>query len=315
MKLLLTGGCGFIGSNLTRTLIDNSDIDSIIILDNLSTGYKKNIEEFRHHKKVHFANGDIRDIDLCQELCQKSDAVCHQAALGSVPRSVKDPISTNDHNIQGTLNIFTAARDQGIKRVVYASSSSVYGDEETMPKVEQRVGRPLSPYAVTKKAAELYADNFGSLYGMEMIGLRYFNIFGPNQSPDGPYAAVLPLFIQALLNNEPATINGDGSFSRDFTYVDNAVQANIKALFTTRPESINQVYNIACGYRTTLSEIWKLLNEITGKNISPIHGPERQGDIPHSLADISKAKSLLDYSPNIKVRKGLEKTVEYFKKS
>ena len=309
MHILLTGGAGFIGSHLVRAFIRHPDVKAITVIDNLITGSLDNINEILGHEKVNFVEGDIRNFDLCRELCQEATTVCHQAALGSVPRSIDDPVHTNAHNIDGTLNIFTAARETGIKRVVFASSSSVYGDDTNLPKIEDRVGKPLSPYAITKKVNELYAENFGRLYDMEFIGLRYFNIFGPRQSPGGPYAAVIPLFIKAIKEGKPAIINGDGSFSRDFTYVDNAVQANMKALMTTNPGAVNQNYNVACGEQTTLTELWNLICEISDKNLEPEYGPERMGDIPHSLADISKAARLLGYEPPVSIREGLKRLI------
>lgn len=308
MHILLTGGAGFIGSHLIRAFIQHPDIARVTVVDNLITGSEENIRPVLNNKKIHFVKGDIRNFELCQQLCSGVTSICHQAALGSVPRSVAEPIHTNSHNIDGTLNIFTAARDAGIRRIIYASSSSVYGDDPNLPKTESRVGTPLSPYAVTKKVNELYAENFGRLYDMELIGLRYFNIFGPRQSPNGPYAAVIPLFIKAVKENRSAKINGDGTFSRDFTFVDNAVAANISALLTTNPQAVNQVYNIACGVRTTLNELWKTINIISNKNIPVEYGPEREGDIPHSLADISKAVNLLGYQPKIALKEGLEIT-------
>ncbi|GAA5219868.1 SDR family oxidoreductase [Membranihabitans marinus] len=313
MKIIITGGAGFIGSNIARALLRREDVEKVTVLDNLLTGNIENLADILDDHRLEFVEGDIRNMDTCLKVFSGGDAICHQAALGSVPRSIKNPVLTNDHNITGTLNVFTAARDLDIKRVVYASSSSVYGDEANMPKVESRVGRPLSPYAVTKKVSELYADNFGALYDMEMFGLRYFNIFGPYQSPKGAYAAVIPLFVQAALSGQPATINGDGSFSRDFTYVDNAVQANINALFSKESTAYNQVYNVACGYRTNLNELWAMINTVLGTNIEVQYGPERPGDIPHSLADISKAETLLDYSPSVDIETGLKLTVAYLK--
>lgn len=309
MHILLTGGAGFIGSHLLRAFIDHPEVERITVVDNLITGSMENIQEVQNHAKVNYVHGDIRDYDLCQCLCREATVICHQAALGSVPRSIDDPVHTNSHNIDGTLHIFEAARQAGIKRVVFASSSSVYGDNANLPKVEDQIGKPLSPYAVTKTVNELYAENFGRLYGMELIGLRYFNIFGPRQSPNGPYAAVIPLFIQAAANGKSPVINGDGSFSRDFTYVDNAVQANVKALMTTNGDAVNQNYNIACGERTTLNQLWELISAISGHSMEPVYGPEREGDIPHSLADISKAQDLLGYTPEVGIREGLEKLI------
>ena len=311
MKILLTGGAGFIGSHLLRAFIDTPEIQSIIVVDNLITGNIDNIEKVMNHPKVQFVKGDIRDWDLCRKLTDGVNAICHQAALGSVPRSIDDPVHSNSHNVDGTLNIFTAAREASVKRVVYASSSSVYGDDETFPKVEDKVGNPLSPYAITKKTNELYAKNFGKLFDMEMIGLRYFNIFGLRQSPKGPYAAVIPLFLKAVKNNTPATINGDGTFSRDFTYVDNAVMANKLALFTKNPAALNEVFNIACGQNTTLNELWQMMNRLAGKEIPAKYGPERAGDVPHSLADISRAQNLLGYDATISVEEGLKKLIAH----
>ena len=311
MHILLTGGAGFIGSHLLRAFIAHPQINGITVVDNLITGSRTNIDEVLDHPQVRFVQGDLRDYDLCRELCREATAVCHQAALGSVPRSIDDPIHTNSHNIDGTLHIFEAARHSGIKRVVFASSSSVYGDHPGLPKVEHQMGKPLSPYAITKTVNELYAENFGRLYDMELIGLRYFNIFGPRQSPKGPYAAVIPLFIQAALDGKSPVINGDGSFSRDFTYVDNAVDANLKALLTTDPKAVNQNYNIACGERTTLTQLWETVASIWEADTEAVYGPEREGDIPHSLADISKARNLLDYTPSVGLREGLEKLRGY----
>ncbi|HLT92951.1 MAG TPA: SDR family oxidoreductase [Membranihabitans sp.] len=311
MHVLLTGGAGFIGSHLLRAFIDHPGIRGITVVDNLITGQYENIAEVLDHPRVTFIQGDIRDYDLCCELCRKSTAICHQAALGSVPRSIDDPIHTHSHNVDGTLNLFEAARQSGIKRIVFASSSSVYGNHAALPKVEAVTGIPLSPYAVTKTVNELYAENYGRLYNMEMIGLRYFNIFGPRQSPRGPYAAVIPLFFRAAVEGKSPIINGDGTFSRDFTYVDNAVQANLLGLFTTNQDAVNQNYNIAIGERTTLTELWDLISSISGQSLEPIYGPQRAGDIPHSLADISKARSLLGYEPTVGIREGLEKLFEY----
>jgi UDP-N-acetylglucosamine/UDP-N-acetyl-alpha-D-glucosaminouronate 4-epimerase len=315
MKILVTGAAGFIGSNIVDALLDDSRVEFIRILDNLATGTLENIKHLKGNKKVEFIEGDIRNIDTCNNVCEGMDLVDHQAALGSVPRSIKDPLITNDVNITGTLNIFSAARDNGIKRVVYAASSSTYGDHPGLPKVEDVIGKPLSPYAFTKYVNELYAEIYGSLFNMQMIGLRYFNVFGPRQNPQGPYAAVIPLFVKSIMENEAPVINGDGSHTRDFTYVDNAVQSNIKALFTTNEKAANQVYNIAYGKKTSLLELFNYLKEVSGSKLEPNHGPERIGDVKHSLADISKAKKLLDYDPKISVEEGLKKTFDWYKKS
>ena len=315
MKILVTGGAGFIGSNLVEALLNLQEVSFVRVLDNLATGSEKNISEFYSNPKFEFIKGDIRDYETCLKTMNGIDRVSHQAALGSVPRSIKDPITSNDVNIGGTLNIFTASKDSGIKKIVYAASSSTYGDSETLPKVEDKIGKPLSPYAVTKYVNELYADVFKRLYDIDIIGLRYFNVFGPKQNPNGPYAAVIPLFVDAVLNNTNPFINGDGSQSRDFTYVANAVQANIKALFCEDSTSWNQVYNIAYGERTTVLELFNALKEFAGSSSSPLFREKRIGDIPHSLADISKAKSKLQYHPEFSVEQGLEKALNWYKEN
>jgi UDP-N-acetylglucosamine 4-epimerase len=313
MRILLTGGAGFIGSNLAEQLLMDKRVTHVRVLDNLSTGSKKNISDLISDSRFEFIEGDIRDYKTCLEACNNIDLISHQAALGSVPRSINDPLTTNEVNITGTLNIFTTAKEKNIKRIVYAASSSTYGDHPGLPKMEDKIGKPLSPYAITKYVNELYAQVHASLYGMEFIGLRYFNIFGPKQDPHGPYAAVIPLFAEALLNNKPPTINGDGSHSRDFTYVDNAVQANLLSLFTTNTEAINQVYNIACGIKTSLLELFDGLKKEAASSLQPIHGPERTGDVKHSMADISKAEKLLGYSVKVPVEEGLQKTFQWYK--
>lgn len=313
MKVLVTGGAGFIGSNLSGKLLSDPRVTGVRVLDNLATGSLKNISEYRDNPDFEFIEGDIRDYDTCLNACEGIDVITHQAALGSVPRSINDPITSNNVNITGTLHMFTAAKEKGIKRVVYAASSSTYGDHPGLPKVEDKIGNPLSPYAVTKYVNELYAKVYASLYGLEPIGLRYFNIFGPKQNPRGPYAAVIPLFAEALLRNEAPTINGDGLHSRDFTYVDNAVQANILALFTDNKEAVNQVYNIACGEQTSLLELFEGLRKEAGTSLQPVFGPERKGDVKHSLADISKATSLLGYVPEVPVSTGLQQTFKWYK--
>lgn len=314
MRILITGGAGFIGSNLAGHLLDKPEVSFVRVLDNLSTGSLKNIEEFEDHPKFEFFQGDIRDYETCLQASEGMDLISHQAALGSVPRSINDPLTTNAVNITGTLHVFTAAKEKGVKRVVYAASSSTYGDHPGLPKVEDQIGNPLSPYAVTKYVNELYAKVYASVYGLELIGLRYFNVFGPKQNPAGPYAAVIPLFINAVLNNEPPIINGDGEHSRDFTFVANAVQANERALFSQNPSAVNQVYNIAYGERTTLNEVFEMIKEIAGSDLAPKYGAERKGDVKHSLADVSKAKSALEYNPAFNVREGLKITFEWYRK-
>lgn len=311
-KILVTGGAGFIGSNLVEAMLKDERVAQVRVLDNLSNGHLKNIEEFLDHPNFEFIEGDIRDFNTCMTACKGIDLICHQAALGSVPRSIKDPLTTNNVNITGTLNIFAAAKESGIKRVVYAASSSTYGDSQSLPKVEDVIGNPLSPYAVTKLVNELYAKVYADLYNVEFIGLRYFNIFGPKQDPNGAYAAVIPLFVKALIDNKAPRINGDGEQSRDFTYVANAVQANLKALFTENPDATNQVYNIACADRITLNELYEILRETAQSNLQATYGPDRAGDVKHSLADISKAKSLLDYEPGVTARDGLERVYEWY---
>lgn len=314
MHVLVTGGAGFIGSNLVEALLNDERVKFVRVLDNLSTGFLKNIEPYFDDPRFEFIEGDIRDFDTCKKAVEGMDAITHQAALGSVPRSINDPLTTNHVNITGALHVFTAAKEAGIKRVIYAASSSTYGDHPGLPKVEDKIGNPLSPYAVTKYVNELYARVYADLYGMEFVGLRYFNIFGPRQNPNGPYAAVIPLFAEALINMKSPTINGDGSHSRDFTFVANAVQANILSIFTEKKEAVNQVYNIACGDQTSLLELFNGLNKEAGTTLQPIFGPERQGDVKHSLADISKAKTLLGYNPQVTVEEGLKMTFGWYKK-
>lgn len=313
MRILITGGAGFIGSNLAETLLQDEQVSLVRVMDNLATGSLDNIAPFRNHPKFEFMEADIRNYEDCLRACEGIEGISHQAALGSVPRSIHDPLTTNAVNITGTLNIFTAAKELKIGKVVYAASSSTYGDHPGLPKVEDRIGNPLSPYAVTKYVNELYAKVYASVYDMRFIGLRYFNIFGPRQNPNGPYAAVIPLFAEALLANKPPVINGDGSHSRDFTFVANAVQANRLALFTNNPEALNQVYNIACGHQTSLLELFEHLRREAGSDMQPVHGPERKGDVRHSLADISKAKNLLGYEVKVSVEDGLKKTFEWYR--
>ncbi|MEE9372258.1 MAG: SDR family oxidoreductase [Saprospiraceae bacterium] len=314
MKILITGGAGFIGSNLAEALLSRDDITYVRVLDDLSTGFRHNINDLIGHPKFEFVQGDIRDYDTCVKACKGMDIVSHQAALGSVPRSIKDPITTNAVNITGTLNVYTAAKEEGIKKVIFAASSSTYGDDKTIPKVENKIGNPLSPYAVTKYVSELYAKVFADLYDMNFIGLRYFNVFGPKQDPNGAYAAVIPLFMKAALEGKAPTINGDGSYSRDFTYIDNVVEANIQAMqIPVNDKAQNEIYNIAYGKRTTLNELWSYIKEVSKTAVAATHAKVRMGDVPHSLADISKARKLLGYGPLFDVKKGLFYSFEWYK--
>lgn len=315
-KILVTGGAGFIGSNLVEKLINQDNY--VVCLDNLSTGKIDNIKDFLNHPNFKFINGDIRDTETCKNACEGIDIVLHQAALGSVPRSINDPITTNAVNIGGFLNMLIAARDSGVKRFVYAASSSTYGDSTESPKTEDKIGKPLSPYAITKYVNELYANVFGNLYGLETIGLRYFNVFGKNQDPDGAYAAVFPKFIKLLIKHEAPLIHGDGLQSRDFTYIDNVLQANELAATTTNPKALNTVFNIAFGESNNLIDLTaELINALITYDpdiakIKPIYGPERQGDIKDSLASIEKAKELLGYNPLYNVSQGIKMAVSWY---
>ena len=304
MKYLVTGGAGFIGSHIVKGLLDlNHDV---IVLDNLSTGYLKNIKGLN----VRFIHGDINDLEICRKVVKGVDAICHQAALGSVPRSVKDPLASHKSNVNGFLNILIAAKENNVKRIVYASSSSVYGDEEILPKVENKVGNLLSPYAVTKHINEEYAKIFTRCYGMECIGLRYFNVFGPRQDPHGPYAAVIPKFIDMIKQNKRPTINGDGSYSRDFTYVKNVVQANILGLTTKNHKCFGEAFNIGAGGRTTIKHLYKTIAKELHFNEDAIYGNIREGDIPHSNANIDKAISMLGYVPTISFEEGINRLLK-----
>lgn len=311
-SFLITGGAGFIGSNLVEYLL-KYNAKRVRVLDDFSNGYKENLKEFKNNPSFELIEGDIRDLQTCKDAMVGIDYVSHQAALGSVPRSINDPATTNEVNITGFLNMMIALKEsKTVKRIVYAASSSTYGDSKELPKVEANIGKPLSPYAVTKYVNEIYADVFATTYNTDTIGLRYFNIFGPKQSPNGAYAAVIPLFMDALQNNEPSNINGDGEQTRDFTFVENAVQANIKGFFASK-EAGNEVYNIACGERISVNYLWDTLSKAADKTIEPIYGPSRQGDVRDSLADISKANKLLGYNPEYTVGEGLDITWNYFK--
>ncbi|MCF8366750.1 MAG: SDR family oxidoreductase [Bacteroidales bacterium] len=315
-KVLITGGAGFIGSNLIERFLKQEN--RIVCLDNFATGKKENIEPFLKNPNFKLIEGDIRDLQTCREACGDVEIVLHQAALGSVPRSIKDPVSTNEVNIGGFVNMLQAVREAGIKRFVYAASSSTYGDHPTLPKVEDRIGRPLSPYAVTKYVNELYANVFSDLYGIETIGLRYFNVFGRRQDPNGAYAAAIPKFIKLLINHESPYIFGDGEQSRDFTYIDNVIMANELAASTTNPAALNTVYNVAFGEATTVNELIDVLKENLSKfdpeiaKVTATKGDKRIGDILHSLASIDKARKLLGYDPQYSIKSGLEEAIAWY---
>jgi UDP-N-acetylglucosamine 4-epimerase len=317
-NVLVTGGAGFIGSNLCEDLLNYNN--HVICLDNFATGKHENLSSFKDHPNFTLIEGDIRNFQDCTKAVAGSELVLHQAALGSVPRSLNDPQTTNDVNITGFLNMLLAARNAGVKRFIYAASSSTYGDSQELPKVEQNIGMPLSPYAVTKYVNELYAHVFGLNYGLECIGLRYFNVYGRRQSPDGAYAAVIPKFVHLLRNGQSPTINGTGDNSRDFTYIDNVIQMNHLAGTTTNLQAVGQVFNTAVGERATLLQLTTLLKKYLSEfqpeiaDIEVLHGPERQGDIPHSLASIEKARKLLGYIPTHNLEKGLMETIEYIMK-
>lgn len=318
MKILVTGGAGFIGSNLCEALLERGD--NVVCLDNFATGHIENILPLfdRYADRFRLIVGDIRNMEDCRKAVDGMEYVLHEAALGSVPRSIKDPITTNAVNIGGFLNMIVAARDAGVKRFVFAASSSTYGDSKTLPKVEDVIGKPLSPYAITKYVDELYADVFARTYGTEYIGLRYFNVFGRRQDPNGAYAAVIPLFVKKFMNHESPTINGDGEYSRDFTYIDNVIQMNILALQTQNADAVNQIYNTAYGERTTLNQLVAYLKEYLSAfdpaiaGIEPTHGPNRAGDIPHSLACVDKARKLLGYEPQFSMKEGLREAVKWY---
>lgn len=317
LNFLVTGGAGFIGSNLVEYLLKFS-AGKVRVLDNFSTGFRKNLDDFWKFPNFELSEGDIRDLATCREAVKDIDIVFHEAALGSVPRSVTDPLLSNEVNVSGFINILVSARDEGVTRIIYAASSSTYGDSTELPKKEEKIGRPLSPYAVTKYVNELYADIFSKTYEMELIGLRYFNVFGPRQNPEGAYSAVIPRFIKALMNGSRPVIHGDGSYSRDFTYIDNVIQMNIKAALTDSSVAVNEVYNVGYGQQTTLNELVSDIKSALSKQdphvaeIFPEYGAERIGDIPHSLAAIEKAQRLLKYKPLFSFERGLRKTVDWF---
>ena len=317
--ILVTGGAGFIGSNLCNELIQNGN--QVTCLDNFATGKRKNLASIVNHQNFTLIEGDIRNLSDCQKACDGVDYILHQAALGSVPRSINDPITSNDVNVSGFLNMLVAARDAKVKRFIYAASSSTYGDSTNMPKVEDIIGKPLSPYAITKYVNELYADVFSKTYGMETIGLRYFNVFGRKQDPNGAYAAVIPKFVMQLMKHESPVINGDGSFSRDFTYIDNVIQMNVRAMVCDNQNAMNTVYNTAYGERTDLNVLTELLKEYLGefdpkiKEVKNVYGPTRAGDVPHSLASVDKAKALLHYDPQYDIKTGLKEAVKWYWKN
>lgn len=315
-SVLITGGAGFIGSNLCEYFLQKGY--RVTCLDNFATGHRYNIAPFLSNDNFTLLEGDIRDLATCKKAVTDIDYVLHQAALGSVPRSINDPITSNEVNVSGFLNMLVAARDAGVKRFVYAASSSTYGDSESLPKVEETIGKPLSPYAITKYVNELYADIFAKTYGLETIGLRYFNVFGRRQDPNGAYAAVIPKFVLQLVKHESPIINGDGNYSRDFTYIDNVIQMNELAMTTENPDALNTVYNTAFGDRTTLNDMVHYLKEYLSEfdpsiaNIAVVHGPSRLGDIPHSLASIDKARKLLNYNPEFSFQQGLKAAVAWY---
>ena len=316
VRLLITGGAGFIGSNLCEHFLGKGY--AVTCLDNFLTGHRHNLAMFQDNADFTLIEGDIRKMDDCRSAVEGADYVLHQAALGSVPRSINDPVTSNDVNISGFLNMLVAARDAKVKRFIYAASSSTYGDSESLPKVEEVIGKPLSPYAITKYVNELYADIFSRTYGMQTVGLRYFNVFGRRQDPNGAYAAVIPKFVMQLMRGESPVINGDGNYSRDFTYIDNVILMNELAMLAANPEAVNTVYNTAFGDRTTLNDLVKYLKEYLSEfspeiaAIPVIHGPNRAGDIPHSLASIEKARNLLGYNPQFSFREGLRQAVSWY---
>ncbi|MEO6820055.1 MAG: SDR family oxidoreductase [Ginsengibacter sp.] len=311
-SFLITGGAGFIGGHIAEYLLKNN-AGKVRVLDNLSNGFQSNLDILRAYKGFEFIEGDIRDLETCRNACIGIDYISHQAALGSVPRSIKEPYNTNDVNVGGFVNMMKSAVENNVKQFVYASSSSVYGDEPTLPKIESRTGNCLSPYAVSKKADEMYAAVFASVYGIPVIGFRYFNIFGPRQDPDGPYAAVIPLFVKAIINNDAAFINGDGEQTRDFTFVENAVQVNVKGMLSKNKEAANKVYNVAVGEKFSVNYLYDSIAKYLESEVRPVYREARAGDVRNSLADISLAKEFLKYQPTTRFEDGLVKTIEYFK--
>jgi UDP-N-acetylglucosamine/UDP-N-acetylgalactosamine 4-epimerase len=311
-RFLVTGGAGFIGGHIAEYLLKNGAA-KVRVLDNMANGFNSNLAILQQYNGFEFVEGDIRNLDTCQQACTGIDLISHQAALGSVPRSIKEPQNTNDVNVGGFVNMLKAAVDNKVQRFVYASSSSVYGDEATLPKKEEKVGNCLSPYAVSKKANELYAQVFANTYGIQLMGFRYFNIFGPRQDPDGPYAAVIPLFVKGIINRTPVYINGDGEQTRDFTFVENAVQVNVKGMLTDNEAAFNKVYNVAVGEKFSVNELYQAVKNYLGSDFEPTYREERAGDVRHSLADIALAKELLGYQPTKRFEDGLQTTIAYFK--
>jgi UDP-N-acetylglucosamine 4-epimerase len=311
-RFLVTGGAGFIGSHIAEYLLKNG-AGFVRVLDNMVNGFDRNLELLRGYSNFEFNKGDIRDLETCRQACADIHYVSHQAALGSVPRSIKEPVYFNEVNVGGTVNMMKAAIDNNVRSFVYASSSSVYGDEPTLPKKEEKTGNCLSPYAVTKKTDEIYADVFGRVYGLKQMGFRYFNIFGPRQDPDGPYAAVIPLFVKGILSGQPVYINGDGEQTRDFTYVDNAVQINIKGMLSDNDQAFGRVYNVAVGENYSVNRLYELCLQYLGSQMEAIHREPRAGDIRNSLADISLAKKHIGYKPTKRFEEGLSETIGYFK--
>ncbi|MDO5655248.1 MAG: SDR family oxidoreductase [Flavobacteriaceae bacterium] len=318
-KVLVTGAAGFIGSNLVEKLLEENY--QVTGLDNFATGHRKNIEPFLSHPNFQFTEGDIRDLETCKKACKDIDFVLHQAALGSVPRSINDPATSNEVNVGGFLNMLIAAKESNVKRFIYAASSSTYGDSKALPKVEENIGKPLSPYAVTKLVNEVYADVFHKVYGLDTIGLRYFNVFGRRQDPNGAYAAVIPKFVMQFMKYESPVINGDGTYSRDFTYIDNVVQMNLRCIQTENEDALNEVYNTAVGDRTTIKDMAEKVKELLTvydpkiAEVEILHGPNRKGDVPHSLASIEKAKENLNYQPSHVFHEGLKEAVDWYWKN